>query len=287
MKLRLRLLGSKLDHIHLIQLLLSGHCHISCRNPCLISCDEILQFTDFLLLASVSSLKLSFLHLIHFLEMVIIPHITVQFLILHMINQIDNRIQKRNIVGDKDKCILIILQITLQPFDMFLIQIVGRLIQKQDIRLLQKQLAKQNLGSLTTAQVCNITFQSDIQKPQSSGNFLHLRIDHIEIMHGKGILNSSQLLHQSIHLLRRSSAKRVTDLIHPFLHLKEIRERRLQHVTDGHTLRKDRMLVQIADTYILCPFNLTLIRHQLSGYNIKESRFTFSVGTNQSNMLAL
>ena len=106
-------------------------------------------------------------------------------------------------------------------------------------------------------------------------------------MHGKGILNSSQLFHQSIHLLRRSSAKRVTDPIHSFLHLKKIRERRLQHVTDGHTLRKDRMLVQIADTYILCPFNLTLIRHQLSGYNIKESRFTFPVGTNQSNMLAL
>ena len=190
-------------------------------------------------------------------------------------------------MGDKDKCILIILQITLQPFDMFLIQIVGRLVQKQDIRLLQKQLAKQNLGSLTTTQICNITFQSDIQKSQGSGNFLHLRIDHIEIMHGKGILNSSQLFHQSIHLLRRSSAKRVTDPIHSFLHLKKIRERRLQHVTDGHTLRKDRMLVQIADTYILCPFNLTLIRHQLSGYNIKESRFTFPVGTNQSNMLAL
>ena len=151
MKFRLRLLGSKLDHIHLIQLLLPGHCHISCRNPCLISCDEILQFTDFLLLASVSSLKLSLLHLIHFLEMIIIPDITVQFLILHMINQIDNRIQKRNIVGDKDKCILILLQITLQPFDMFFIQIVGRLVQKQDIRFLQKQLAKQDLGSLTAA----------------------------------------------------------------------------------------------------------------------------------------
>ena len=96
-------------------------------------------------------------------------------------------------------------------------------------------------------------------------------------MHGKGILNSSQLLHQSIHLLRRSSAKRVTDSIHSFLHLKEIRERRLQHVTDGHTLRKDRMLVQIADTYILCPFNLTLIRHQLSGDDVHKGGFSLAV----------
>ena len=159
-------------------------------------------------------------------------------------------------------------------------------IQKQDIRLLQKQLAKQNLGSLTTTQICNITFQSDIQKSQGSGNFFHLRIDHIEIMHGKGILNSSQLLHQSIHLLRRSSAKRVTDPIHSFLHLKEIRERRLQHVTDGHTLRKDRMLVQITYADIFCPLDPALIRHQFVSYNIEEGGFSLSVGAYQANMFS-
>ena len=92
MKLRFRLLGGKLDHIHLIQFLLPGHCHISGRNPRLISCNEIFQLTDFLLLTSVSGLKLSLFHLIHFLEMIIIPDIAVQLLILHMINQIDDGI---------------------------------------------------------------------------------------------------------------------------------------------------------------------------------------------------
>ena len=203
-----------------------------------------------------------------------------------MINQINNRIQEWNIMGNKDKCILIILQITFQPFNMFLIQIVGRLIQKKDIRFFQKQLAKQNFGSLTTAQICNITLQSDVKKSQCTGNFFHFRINYIEIMHGKRILNRSQFLHQSIHLFWRSGTKRITDLVHSFLHLKEIRECRLQHITDRHPLREDRMLIQITYTYILRPLNLTFIRHQFSGYNIKESRFTFSIGTNQSNMLA-
>ena len=41
---------------------------------------------------------------------------------------------------DQDKCILIFLQIPLQPFDMLRIEIVRRLVQKQDFRLLQKYL---------------------------------------------------------------------------------------------------------------------------------------------------
>ena len=83
--------------------------------------------------------------------MVVVSYVTVQFLIFHVIDDVNYRIQKRNIVGDKDKCILIILQITLQPFDMFLIQIVGWLIQKQDVRLLKKQFGKEYLGSLASA----------------------------------------------------------------------------------------------------------------------------------------
>ena len=41
-------------------------------------------------------------------------------------------------MGNQDECILILIQIPLQPFDMLHIQIVGRLIQKQDIRFFQQ-----------------------------------------------------------------------------------------------------------------------------------------------------
>ena len=190
-------------------------------------------------------------------------------------------------MGDQNESILIIQQITFQPFNMLLIQIVGRLIQKQNIRFLQKQLSEQHLRSLSATQIRNITFQSDIQQTQRSGDFLHLRINDIKIMHGKRILNGSQFLHQHVHFFRRSSTKRITDLIHPFLHLEKIRERRFQYIPDGHTLRKNRMLIQISNPDIFCPFNFTFIRHQLSGDNIKESRLTFPVCPNQPDMLTL
>ena len=90
MKFRLRFLCRQFDHIHLVQLLLSGHRHISGRYTCLITCHEIFQLTDLLLLSSVSGFQLRFLHCIDFLEVIIISHITVQFLILHMINDIYN-----------------------------------------------------------------------------------------------------------------------------------------------------------------------------------------------------
>ena len=52
-------------------------------------------------------------------------------------------------MGNEDKCVLIFLQIPLQPLDVLLVQVVGRLVQKQNIRLLQQKLSKKHLGSLS------------------------------------------------------------------------------------------------------------------------------------------
>ena len=67
-----------------------------------------------------------------------------------MIDQVDYTVQERNIMGDQDKCIFIIIEIPFQPLNMFHIQIVGRLIQQQNIRLLQQQFTKKYLCSLST-----------------------------------------------------------------------------------------------------------------------------------------
>ena len=54
-------------------------------------------------------------------------------------------------MGDQDKGVLIVIQIPFQPGDMLSVQIVGRLVQKQDIRFFQKELGKKHLGTLTSA----------------------------------------------------------------------------------------------------------------------------------------
>ena len=151
MKFRLRLLGCKLDHIHFVQLFLSGHCHISGGNTSLVSGNKILQLTDFLLLTAISCLQLGFFYLVNLLEVVIVAYVAVQLLVFHMVNNVDNIVQKRNIMGDENKSILIFLKITLQPGNVLFVQIVGGLVKKKDVRFLKKKLGKKNLGTLTTA----------------------------------------------------------------------------------------------------------------------------------------
>ena len=151
MKFRLRLLGCKLDHIHFVQLFLSGHCHISGGNTSLVSGNKILQLIDFLLLTAISCLQLGFFYLVNLLEVVIVAYVAVQLLVFHMVNNVDNIVQKRNIMGDENKSILIFLKITLQPGNVLFVQIVGGLVKKKDVRFLKKKLGKKNLGTLTTA----------------------------------------------------------------------------------------------------------------------------------------
>ena len=67
-----------------------------------------------------------------------------------MINNIYNTVKEWNIVRYQYKCVLIILKVPLKPLDMLLIKIVSRLVKKQNVRLLKKQLSKQYLSSLTT-----------------------------------------------------------------------------------------------------------------------------------------
>ena len=91
----------------------------------------------------------------------IVTHISLKLMSIsvHVVDDIYDTVQKRNIMGYKDKSILIILQISGKPYDMLRIQVVGGLVQKQYVRFFQKKLCKQDLGPLTSGQFCNIPVQ--------------------------------------------------------------------------------------------------------------------------------
>ena len=148
-KFRFWFFTSELDHVHLVELFLPRHRHVPGRDACLIAGNEVLQLGDFLLLTVVSRFELRLFHLIDLAEMVIIARITVERFVFHMINQIHDAVQKRNIMRDQDKSIFIIIQITLQPFDMSLIQIVCRLVKQKNIRLFKQKLCHEHLGTLS------------------------------------------------------------------------------------------------------------------------------------------
>ena len=96
------------------------------------SLSEILQLCDFLLLLFVGRFKLLFLHLVDFHKLMVVADIACQLLIFNVINQVDDTVQERNIVGNQDERVLVFLQVAFQPFNMLFIKIVGRLIEKQN-----------------------------------------------------------------------------------------------------------------------------------------------------------
>ena len=284
MKFRLWLFLRKLDHIHLIQFFLAGHGHIAGGNSGLIPRDKIFQFADFLLLAAVGSFFLRLFHLVDFQEMIVVSHIAVQFPVFHVIDQIYDTVQKRNVMGDQKERVLVFLKITGQPADMFRIQIIGRLVQQKDIRFFQKQLSQKDLRPLASAQFLHISVQADLLQAESPCDLLHLGIDHIKIMQHQRILDRPERLHHLFQLLFRSPAHPVTDLIHLLFQFQKPCKRAAEHIPDRHSPFQHCVLIQVADADILRPLDLSLIRHQLPGDNVHKRRLSFPVGTDQPDM---
>ena len=85
------------------------------------------------------------------------------------------------------------------------------------------------------------------------------------------ILKKSHLLKKCIHLLLVGDLRQlITYLIYPLLHIEQSGERISQHSTYGHARLKNRVLIQIADFYILRPGHRTLIRHEAACHYIHE-----------------
>ena len=79
------------------------------------------------------------------------------------------------------------------------IEIVGGLVQKQDVRFLQQKLTQKYLSTLTAGQLGNILVQTDFGKPEGAANLLNLGIDHIKIVCSQKLLQRSGALHQLLH----------------------------------------------------------------------------------------
>ena len=95
---------------------------------------------------------------------------------------------------NQNKSIFVIIQIPLQPLYMIFIEIIGRFIQKQNVRFFQQQLCHENLCTLAAGQFRNVSVQTDFLKTESPGNLIYFCIDQIKIMLVKQILICTGLI---------------------------------------------------------------------------------------------
>ena len=98
-----------------------------------------------------------------------------------MVDDVDYIIQERNIVGNEDKGIFIVLQVTFEPIDMLRIQVVGWLVQEKDIWFSRSNLAKRTLVRCPPERGRYICLHAKVHDPKSPRHFIYLGIQGIEI----------------------------------------------------------------------------------------------------------
>ena len=287
MKFRLRLLGGQLDHVHLIQLFLAGHGHVPGGDAGLVAGHEVLQIRDLLLLPVVGGLQLSLFGGVNLRELIIISHVAGKRPVIHVPDQIDHAVEKRDVVGDQDEGVFIIQKVALQPFDVGLVQIVGGLIQQQDVRLFQKKLSQKDSGALAAGKPGHVLVQSDVRKAQRPAHLLHLTVDEVEVVRGQKLLDGAKLLHILFQLFLGSIPHFFTDLVHPRFQVEQEGKGGGQGFPDGGSLFQHRVLIQITRPHMSGPFDLSFVRDELSGDDVHEGGFALAVGSHQADVLSL
>ncbi len=129
-------------------------------------------------------------------------------------------------MGHRDDGAGVALQVLLEPGDAFGVQVVRRLVQKQDVWLLQEQAAKGDAALLTAGEVRHVGFrrraaqgvhgelQAAVQVPgvQVVELLLHLRLTVAELLH----IGVAHLLAE-LHVDLVEFVHQVDDFLHPFL----------------------------------------------------------------------
>ena len=189
-------------------------------------------------------------------------------------------------MGNSNNSTLILLQVLLQPVDRLRIEVVGRLVKQQHIRLLQQQTAKSHTATLTTRQ--NSYALIWIGTTQS----IHRTLQHtvkLPAIHVVNLLIELTLtLDKSIHLV---VGHWLTELHIDILIL-------LQKSNGSCTALLDNLLygLRVVELWLLlkvthrvarCKYHLALIVLVDTCDNLHQGRFTRTVKTDDTDLRAV
>ncbi len=133
---------------------------------------EILQMTDFLLLLLVGGDKRFQLRLPHFLIVRKIARIAPERPAEQLVDFGDGHVQKIAVVAYEQKAALIAAEELLQIRARLQIQIIGRLVEQENVRLLHERLRKRNPHLPAAGEFLRAALKIALQKPQPRQNRL-------------------------------------------------------------------------------------------------------------------
>ena len=112
--------------------------------------DELLQLFDLFFFLTVGFLHLFYQQLTGLIPEVVVTGIQLDLTVVYVCDLGAYFIQEIAVMGNHDHCIFKVDQELFQPVDGVHIQMVGRLVQKQNVRIAKQSLCQQDFNFLTT-----------------------------------------------------------------------------------------------------------------------------------------
>ena len=177
-----------------------------------------LQTGNFLLLRIVILHKLVIIFFFALHEIRVVARIAGSSAVLNLIDHIHYIIQKHPVMGYDNYSLWIIFQIPFQPLDGGNIQVVRRLVKKQNIRLAQEQFDKRNLCLLSPGKLRKRFLSLFLGKPEFADDHIILFFKIVAAIIPESLLHCGILCNCLLRVIMFQLCRHFLKLLFPLFH---------------------------------------------------------------------
>ena len=162
-----------------------------------------------------------------------------------------------------------LLEIALQPFDALEIQVIRRLIQQQEIRLLQQEARQQGAGLLAAAEIADGLLILGLGEAQAAQHPLDAGLVGVAARALKGIEPAAIASHRVLLQIGIIGRHRCLEATQLGLLRVQLREDRVHRLPQRRIALEIRRLRKVAQSHIPRAMDLALVGDQVTGDQIQ------------------
>jgi hypothetical protein len=193
-------------------------------------------------------------------------------------------VQEVAVVGDRQDRARVALEVPLQPLDRLGVEVVGRLVEQQERRLLEQQLAQRHPAALTTGEGV------DDRVGRRAAQRVHRLVQPaVEVPHVRRVelaLQGAGLVVELVEVGVRVTHRHV-EVVEP-LHLRlELADGLLDVLEDGPALGQRRLLLEHPDRGVGVDDGVAVVRVLEPRHDLQERRLARAVGPDDADLGAV
>ena len=200
---------------------------------------------------------------------------------LHIADRARDLLQKRAVVRHDEERTAQAAEIIPEPRDVRLVEKICRLVEQQDVRLLQQEFGQDHLCALPAAHRADRARKAERRQPEPRRDLLDFRVDPVKIP-----LLEHRLQRRGLFQARRIPRAPRIEPEHFVLGRVKLREGRAQKIAHRHRRLRGGLLIEIADAHLRLPDDAARIRHELPRADADQRALARAVRADDADVLA-